>query len=121
MSFTDPQTITIPPGSAISLPRTSVGDDRSEYQSGDGLNLLTVSHQYGKRIRRMVRFDTSKMAADVFKPTENVKVGMAVYTVFDLPPAGYTPAEALNVWVGFRTQLSATSDALISKLLGGES
>jgi hypothetical protein len=69
----------------------------------------------------MVRFDTSKVAADVFKPTENVEVSMAVYTVFDLPPAGYTPADALAVWAGYATQLRASSDALIVKLLAGES
>jgi len=120
MSFTDPQTITI---SAVTtpLPRVSVGDDKSEYQSGDGLLTLSASHTYGKRTRRMVRFDTSKLAPDAFRPSENVKVSMSNYIVFDLPTAGYTPAEALAVWVGFKTQLAASSDALIVKLLGGES
>jgi hypothetical protein len=61
------------------------------------------------------------MAADVFKPAENVKVGMAVYTVFDLPPAGYTGAEALAVWTGFNAQLTASSNAVVTKILGGES
>lgn len=121
MSFADPQTITIPPGSAISLPRTSVGDDRSEYTSGDGLNQLIASHEYGKRTRRMLRFDTSKLTADPFKPSDNVRVSMSVYMVFDLPPAGYTATEAQNVYTGFKTQMTATSDALIVKLLGGES
>lgn len=120
MSFTDPQTVTI---SAVTtpLPRVSVGDDESEYMSGDGLIKLTASHNYGKRTRRMVRLDTSKVTADPFRPSENVKVSMSNYIVFDLPAAGYTAAEALAAWVGFRTQLTATSDALIVKLLGGES
>jgi len=120
MSFADPQTVTIS-GTTTSLPRVSVGDDESEYQSGDGLIKLTASHNYGKRTRRMVRIDTQKVTADPFKPTENVKVSMSNYIVFDLPPAGYTAAEALAVWVGLKTQLAATSDALIVKLLGGES
>jgi hypothetical protein len=120
MSFTDPQTVTI---SAVTtpLPRVSVGDDESEYQSGDGLIRLSASHNYGKRIRRMVRIDTTKVSADPFKPTQNVKLSMSNYIVFDLPEAGYTAAEALAVWVGFKTQLAASSDALIVKLLGGES
>jgi hypothetical protein len=120
MSFTDPQTVTI---SAVttSLPRISVGDDESEYQSGDGLIKLSASHSYGKRTRRMVRIDTSKITADPFRPSENVKVSMSNYIVFDLPAAGYTAAEALAVWTGFKTQLAASSDALIVKLLGGES
>lgn len=120
MSFADPQSVTI---SAVTtpLPRVSVGDDRSEYQSADGLILLTASHDYGKRTRRMLRLDTSKLTSDPFRPAENVKVGMSVYTVFDLPPAGYTAAEALAAWTGYITQVRATSDLLVTKLLGGES
>lgn len=120
MSFADPQSVTIS-GTPISLPRTSVGDDVSEYTSGDALNRLIASHEYGKRVRRMVRFETSKVTSDPFRPSENVKVGMSNYVVFDLPPAGYTAAEALAVWQGFKAQLAASSDLLITKLLGGES
>lgn len=120
MSFTDPQTVTIS-GVTTPLPRTSVGDDESEYTSGDGLIKMTASHSYGKRARRMLRLDTSKLTTDPFKPAENVKVSMSVYMVFDLPLAGYTATEALAVYTGFKTQYTATSDALITKLLGGES
>jgi hypothetical protein len=120
MSFADPQTVTIS-GTPISLPRVSVGDDKSEYTSGDGLTSLLASHDYGKRTRRMLRIDSSKMTSDPFRPAENVKVSMSLYMVFDLPPAGYTAAEAKAVYDGFKTQYTATSDALITKLLGGES
>jgi len=120
MSFSDPLSITIS-GVTSALPRVSVGDDRSEYQSGDGLILLTASHQYGNRTRRMLRIDSSKITSDPFKPAENVKVGMANYIVFDLPPAGYTAAEALAVYAGFKALFTATSDQMVTKLLGGES
>jgi len=120
MSFTDPMSVTIS-AATTSLPRTSVEEDKSEYTSSDGLIQLMASHDYGKRIRRIVRLDTSKLTADPFRPSENVKVGMSVYTVFDLPPAGYTNAEALASFAGFNTLCTATSNALISKLLGGES
>jgi len=69
----------------------------------------------------MLRIDVGKLTADPFKPSENVKVGMACYVVFDLPPAGFTAVEALAVYTGFKTQFTASSDALITKLLGGES
>lgn len=120
MSFADPQTVTIS-GTPISLPRVSVGEDVSEYASGDGLTSLTASHNYGKRTRRMLRLDTSKITSDPFRPAENVRVSMSCYMVFDVPPAGYTSTEALAVYTGFKTQFSASSDLLISKLLGGES
>lgn len=120
MSFTDPLSVTI---SAVTtpLPRVSVGDDESSYQSSDGLIVLTASHDYGKRTRRLLRIDTSKMTSDPFRPAENVKVSMSNYMVFDLPPAGYTAVEAQAVYTGFKTLFTATSDAMIVKLLGGES
>jgi hypothetical protein len=120
MSFTDPLSITIS-GTTTPLPRISVGDDESEYQSGDGLIHVLASHDYGKRVRRVLRIDTSKISADPYKPAENVKVSMSHYVVFDLPPAGYTPTEALAVYTGFKTMYSASTDAMITKLLGGES
>jgi hypothetical protein len=69
----------------------------------------------------MIRLDLSKLTSDPFKPAENVKVGTAMYVVFDRPPAGYTSADVLAGWVGFNTLLTASSNAVITKVLGGES
>jgi hypothetical protein len=41
--------------------------------------------------------------------------------VFDTPKVGYSAAEILAVWAGFNTLLTASSNANVSKLLGGES
>jgi hypothetical protein len=120
MSFADPQTITVA-AVPITLPRVSVGEDLSEYVSGDGLNQLTASHKYGKRTRRMLRYDTSKITTDPFRSTENVRVSMSIYIVVDLPVAGYTATEALAVYTGFKGLMSASSDLVVTKLLGGES
>jgi len=122
VSFTDPQTVTI---SAVTtpLPRTSQLADESEYTSADGLIKMSVSHALGKggRKRSVLRIDHSKQTADPFKPAENVIVSMSNYIVFDTPPAGYTVAEQLAVYTGFKNQFTAATDALISKLLAGES
>jgi hypothetical protein len=120
MSFSDPQSITIS-GVTSPLPRTNTEGDKAEYTSADGLIKLTASHDEGKRLRRMLRIDTSKLAPDPFRPSENVRVSMSNYMVFDLPPAGYTNAEALAVYVGLKTLYTASTDALIVKLLAGES
>jgi len=69
----------------------------------------------------MARIDVRKIAADWAKPAENVEVSMAAYVVFDLPLAGYSPVEAKAVWDGFDAALAASSGAMITKLLGGES
>nr|QDH91450.1 MAG: hypothetical protein H2Bulk36754_000002 [Leviviridae sp.] len=120
MAFSDPQSITIS-GTPISLPRTFVEDTTSKYSSADGLVILTASHSLGKRNRRVLRVDHSKIAPDSFRPAENTEVSMSNYMVFDLPPTGYTNADAKAVYTGFKTLFTATSDALIDKLLGGES
>jgi len=120
MAFTDPQSVTI---SAVTtpLPRVSVGNNTASYLSADGLIKLSASHAYGRRSRRVLRLDHSKLTADPFIPAQNTKVSMSNYIVFDVPPAGYTNADVLAVYVGFKTLFTATSDALITKLLGGES
>jgi hypothetical protein len=120
VAFTDPLSITI---SAVtsSLPRISVMQDESIYQASDGLVQVQASHDSGKRYRHLLRVNHSKLAPDPFRPTENVKVSMSNYIVFDVPVAGYTAAEQLAVYAGFKSLYSASSDALIVKLLGGES
>jgi hypothetical protein len=122
MALTDPQSITVSAATS-SLPRTSVEGDKSEYTSSDGLIKLTADHTPAKqgRVRRLLRIDHSKLTSDPYKPSDNVKVGMAIYIVFDIPPAGYSATEQLAVYTGFKTMFSASSDALITKVLGGES
>ena len=120
MSFADPQSITIS-GTAISLPRTSSGDNESEYRSSDGAVELIVASTYGRRTRRTLRINHSKFTTDPFVPATNREVSMSVYTVFDLPDVGYTNAEAKAVYDGYKAMLAASSDAQVTKLLGGES
>jgi len=120
VAFTDPQSITIS-GTAISLPRVSSGENSSKYLSADGLVQLTASSTYGRRTRRVLRVDHSKISADVYLPSQNVKKSMSNYIVFDMPDTGYTNAEAIAVYQGFKALYTASTDALISKLLGGES
>lgn len=120
MSIADPQSITIS-GSTISLPRIAVGENQSVYQSADGLQKLTLSSQYGKRIRRVHRFDHSKITPDPFVPASNTKVGTSMYLVFDTPPAGYTLADIKAIYDGWMAIFTLTSSAQITKLLGGES
>lgn len=120
MAFTDPQSITIN-AVPISLPRVNVGNNGAEYLSADGLVRLSASHAYGKRTRRVLRVDHSKITADPFIPTQNAKVSMSNYIVFDVPAVGYSSAEVSQVYEGLELLLTANSSALVTKLLGGES
>jgi len=122
MAFTDPLSVTI---NAVTspLPRTFQEGNEARYSSADGLIAVSANHTLVKqgRERHMLRIDHSKLTANPFDTSENVKVNMAYYVVFDLPPAGYTDAEALQVYTGFSSMVAAGSNALITKLLGGES
>jgi len=120
MAFADPQSVTI---SAVttSLPRVNTGNNGADYLSSDGLIKLSGANAYGRRTRRVLRLDHSKVSADPYLPAQNVKVSMSNYIVFDVPVVGYTNAEALAVYTGFKTMFTAGSDLLITKLLGGES
>jgi hypothetical protein len=105
MSFADPQSVTVN-AVAISLPRTSSGVNSGVFTSADGNSKLSVSHSYGKRTRRTIRLDSSKVAADPLLPTQNVKLSNSVYLVVDAPVAGFT-----------NTSLSSTSTALLPRCL----
>lgn len=120
MAFTDPLSVTI---SAVTtpLPRTSMSGDESLYSSADGLITVQASHDQGKRNRHLLRINHTKLTADPFIPAQNTRVSMSNYIVFDIPPAGYSVAEALAVYAGFKTLFTASTDALIGKLLAGES
>jgi hypothetical protein len=123
MSFTDPQSITVS-GTPISMPLTKREGDETEYTSSDGLMKLSASHNLTakNRARRVLRIDTRKVSADPYKPAENVDVSMSTYLVFDIPSkAGYTPVEVKAVSDGFIALLSASSGAIVTKLLAGES
>jgi hypothetical protein len=120
MSFTEPMALTID-AVPSTLPRVSTGVNKSDYISADGLIRISAAHTYGRRTRRVLRLDHSKVTSDPFIPSQNVKVSMSNYLVFDLPPAGYTNDNALKAYQGFKTLFTSGSDALIIKLLGGES
>lgn len=120
MAFTDPQTITIATV-PITLPRTNVGSNSSEYRSSDDLVKLSASSAYGRRNRRVLRVDHAKVSPDAFVPATNSRVSMSCYIVIDEPPTGYTNTEVMDVYTGFNTLVTASSHALITKLIGGES
>jgi len=122
MSFTDPLSVTISAATSV-CPRIDVDGNKATYQSSDGLVKMTADHDESKdrRQRHVFRIDHSKLTPNAFVPTENVRVSMSNYIVFDTPPVGYTLAEQLAVYTGFRALYTASTDALISKLLGGES
>jgi len=119
VAFSDPQSVTIS-GSTISLPRTGSGVDTGTFKSNDGLVAMTVASSYGKRTRRTLKIEHSKVAPDPLISSQNVKYSMSTYIVTDTPITGYTVAEAKAVVDGLIAYLTASTGARVTQLLGGE-
>lgn len=118
MAFADPQTF-----NALTLPRTGFsnnGTDPSTFTTVDGTTRLSVQHSYGKRTRRTIRVDFSKIAADPLISSQNIKYSMAAYIVVDLPITGFTVAEAKAQIDALTAYLTASTGARVTQLLGGE-
>lgn len=119
MAFTDPQSVTVS-GTAISLPRTSSGVNAGGFTSADGLTSMVVSHQYGKRYRRMLKLSQSKTSADPLIPSQNVRSTQSCWLVTDTPVNGFTIAESKALVDALVAYLAASTGARVTQLLGGE-
>lgn len=115
--FTDPQTV-----SGNTCARVKIGDQNATYRTPDGTVQLRISHQNSKsRVRRMVRVDNTKIAADPITAV-NQQIAAGVYVVVDAPANGsFTNTELLGLVQGLINYLSAADCAAVTKLLGGES
>jgi hypothetical protein len=129
--FTDP--ITLTPGAAfdagaVSLPRVSQNGAVSIYQAGPltvnagSLLKVTAAHQYGRRIRRSLRLDYGDNAGSTLTSGTTAPRSMSCYVVFDVPNAGlFTAANQLALFNGLKGTWSASTDAVMTKFLNGES
>lgn len=122
MAVSDPQSVVIG-ADTISLPRTGQGIDNGIFTSSDGNTKLTIQHQTAKggRFRRVIRLDHTKVAADPFVTTINAKYLETVYVVLDVPSVGFTAAEELDLYKGLAVLMAASTYALTTKFIGGES
>lgn len=118
MAFADPQSLTIA-GTATSLPRVGSALNAGTFQSNDGNVRLAVSSSYGKRVRRTIRVQHRKVAADPLT-AQNVNYEMTCYLVTDAPLVGYTVAQQKDIVDALVAYLSASTGAKVTQLLGGE-
>lgn len=119
MAFSDPQTVTIN-AVAQTLNKVSNLDSGTVFSKDDGNVKLTVTHAYGKRTRRQIRLDYSKIAADPLVSAQNIKYSMSTYLVVDVPTYGFTVAEAKQVVDALTAYLTASTGANTTKVLNGE-
>jgi len=118
--FADPQSVTVSTV-AHALPRVSTGDRTATYTKDDESYSLTISHTTTNRgrVRRLLRLDNAKVAADPFVANQSRKFTSAVYLVIEEPSDGaYSNAELLAIAKGF---IAYCTDANLSKVIAGES
>lgn len=121
MAFADPQSIKVG-GTATSLPRTASGTSSGGFTSADGAIGLTIAHNVGNsRNRRTIRKTVSKVAADPLNSSRNLPVSASAYIVLDVPKVGFTATEQIDLLASLAEYLQASSNAAITKLVGGES
>jgi len=118
MAFADP--ITINDGTARTLARTGFTANGGSFRSADGLYNVTVSHSYAKRNRTVARLDVTKVAADPLLAGVNVQASMSAYLVIDSPTTGFSSTEQVTEAAALMSWLTASTNAGLVKLVGGE-
>nr|UJQ85834.1 MAG: hypothetical protein 2 [Leviviridae sp.] len=117
----DPQTITIN-AIAQTLARTSMGANSGAFATNDGTHKLAVSHSLGNVNQRIIRLDRVQTVSNPLTTGEYLDVADSVWLVSKTPRVGYlTVTQQKQLVDGFLAALTASSGALITKLLGGES
>lgn len=117
--LTDPQSITIA-GAASSLPRLAADPNSGTYSNPDGTLSLKVQEFNSKNAKRtVISLQANKIAADPITALNTRKQDVISIT-FSRPVDGFTITEMKDQFTGLVALLSASSNATLIKILGGE-
>lgn len=117
--FAEPQVFTIS-GSAKSLNKLTSNDVGSRYATADRKHRLSISHYYGKRERHVHRLDIDETTANPLISGNNV-ISSVSYTLTVDVPRGFDTTLAKAQLDAMLANLSASTGANLTKLVGGES
>lgn len=107
---------------AQALKRTGMGPNSGTFITNDGTHKLTVSHNLGNVNQRLIRLDRTQTVANPLSTGEFFEVSDGVWLVSRSPRVGtLTVVQQKQLVDGFLVGLQASSGALITQLLGGES
>lgn len=123
MAFADPQSITYN-AVAQSLVRTSSGVNAGSFFTNSGTTTygLELSHQYGRRTRRMARLNVGLVNPSPYVSGNSSFESTSVYLVVDTPATNgiVDPAVAVLSVNALTGWLTATSNANALKLVQGQ-
>lgn len=117
--FADPQSITVS-GAAKVLNRTGTGPDTGAFATSARDRRLSIVHNYGRRIRRTMRYSADTLVANPLISGQNISQSVTVGFYVDAPAGFDTTALKAEV-DGLLAYLTASSGAAVTKLIGGES
>lgn len=120
MALSDPLSITIG-ADTVSLARTAFGQDSGAFRSSDRDNEVTISHKYGNRVRHSVRLNHTQLVEDELVEGLSRAASMSVILTVDTPKSGYELDSQKAMVLALVSMLTASSNAKLVQILGGES
>lgn len=122
MAFPDPVAVTI--GVApFALNRLPSGSTEGVFRDVDQKITLGITPGVtaGNRRRNAARMEVTKITTDPLVSTTNVVVKGAVTIAFNVPQNGFTSTEIVDQVKALYASLTANTNALLLKLINGES
>lgn len=108
--------VVIVDGVTYNCERTYVLGSRSEYNDPTGMVKLIVSHKYsGTRVSRLFRVEMKHLLAD------GTTTRQSFHTVNEYDTNKVTSTQAKALEVGVAASKAAATNAIIVKMMGGES
>lgn len=122
MAFPDPVSVTIGVD-ALALNRLPSGTTEGKFRDvAQKVTLgITPGVTAGNRRRNAARMETTKITTDPLVSTTNVVAKGAVTIAFNVPQNGFTSTEIVDQVKALYVSLTANSNALLLKLINGES
>ena len=118
--LTEPQSVTT--DAAHSLPRVGMDSKSGEFaNAADGYD-LRITHDYSSsRQRHVVWLEQTKIVTDPLFSTQNKQVVARATLTVSGPMSGFTQTQLKELTKGLLGNLTASSDANLIKVIGGES
>lgn len=122
MAMPDPITVTIG-GTAYSLARIQTGTTEGKFQDISKKVTLSFTPTVTRAKRTVVaaRLTVRKVTTDPLVSTTNVEVSQTATVAFNLPSAGFSMDECVDVFSALTGMLSANTNSQLKKLIGQES
>lgn len=122
MALADPISVTIDT-EAIPLSRIATGDTSGKFQNSDKTVTLLVRPRTTAAGRRanVIQLRQKKVTTDPLVSTTNVEVEASVAVTVNLPSTGYTSSDVAKLYKALGGLLTASSDAVFTKIVNGES